>query len=130
MMWYALLVKLSLPRLGCPSLEHRIVVFVVANRDILVHVVADRLCFGMQLDEFSMGLCFLLLLRLFELLLLLEQVVCVFLCLLLGADLLLDGVDLGADLRGVVLRAAVVCFVKIQRLENMSFFFVHVYKRA
>lgn len=122
MMRYALLITLGLPRLRRPSLKHRVVILIVANRDILVHVVADRLCFGMQLDEFGMRLCFLLLLGLFKLLLLFEQVVCVFLCLLLGADLLLDGVDLGADLRGVVLCAAVVCFRKSPMVRKYELF--------
>lgn len=118
MMRYALLIKFGLSRLGRPSLQHGIVILVVADGNILVDVVADGFGFGMQLDEFSMGLRLLLLLGLFELLLLFEQVVCIFFGLLLGANLLLDGVDLGADLCGVVLRAAVVCFrKKVQRLE-------------
>ena len=56
-----------------------------------------------------MGLCFLLLLGLFKLLLLFEQVVGVLLGLLLGPNLLLYGVDLGSDLSRFILRATVVC---------------------
>jgi hypothetical protein len=107
--WYAVFFELCFPRFGCPCLEDSIVVLIVANRDVLVYVVAHRFGLCMELQELFVCLGFLLLLGLLKLFLLLKQIISILLGLLLSSNLLLYGVDLGSYLGRLVLRAAVIC---------------------
>jgi hypothetical protein len=70
--WNAILLELSLPSFGSPRLLNRVVVLVITNRDVLVHVVSDRLRLCVQLRQFLRSLGLLLLLLSLQFLLLLE----------------------------------------------------------
>ena len=96
-MWDAVLLELGFPVLGRPCLDHGVVVLVVADGHLWADVVSDGLGLDSELDQLLGGFGFLLLLVLFQLLLLLEEVVGALFGLLLGANLLLNRVDGRSD---------------------------------
>ena len=89
-----------------PVANQLVVVLVVADRDRVVDVVANRLCLLQQSDVQFLGAFLLLLVTDLQLVLLLEQIIGIALGLLDLANLFLQCVDLGLDLVGGVLGCA------------------------
>jgi hypothetical protein len=108
-MWDSVLLELGLPALRRPCLHNSVVVLGARHRHILVHVVADRLGLLVELDELLVGLVLLGGLLLLKLCHLGEDLIRALLGLLLLPNLLLQRIDLGADLgRGILCLAVVL----------------------
>ena len=120
MVWNAVLFELCFSILRRPRLQYRIVVLIVRNGDIFVNVIANTLCLDIELFQFLVCLIFLGFLFVLELFHLRDQIIGVFLCLLLLAHLLLNGINVGADLRGGILGLPVVFEVGNDLVYNLD----------
>lgn len=96
----------DLDTLRGPCADQLVLVFIVADGDGLVDVVANRLCLLEQSNVLLLGSFFLLLHVVLQLFLLLEQIIGVALSLLDLSNLLLHRVDLCANLRGGIVSCA------------------------